>query len=478
MPANQTTMDRLASRSQVLDLDAKNLRSELEMLVRQAQKTGETHYALVEVAAVAGDAIDFLHQSNVAPAIYWNGRNSNREYAALGATAVIRLSGRTALRDATERGAALLARCVTLTSEETPIPPRLFAGFAFEHSIPADPVWAGYDDALLILPELTIVSDTQGARASLTLEVQPQANVDELLDTLDARRAILVSETIPPLQMHLPTVSLTDGENDRTRWIHSVELALDQMRASELEKVVLARRIALRAGKPIPVWPVMRRLRDAATECFHFAFRMSAERVFVGASPERLFRLQGRAIETDCIAGTTERGADASADRELADALLASAKDRLEHYYVLEDNLRRLGDLCTSMNADTTPRIIKLSTLQHLATTARGHLQDGAGVGDILGQLHPTPAVGGTPRAKALAAIRELEPHSRGWYAGPVGWIERDRAEFAVAIRSTILAGADAYVFAGAGIVPGSVPQAEWQETQNKAQAFLKAVWG
>ena len=92
--------------------------------------------------------------------------------------------------------------------------------------------------------------------------------------------------------------------------------------------------------------------------------------------------------------------------------------------------------------------------------------------------MHPTPAVGGTPRSAALAAIRELEPYPRGWYAGPIGWIERDRAEFAVAIRSAMLSGATASVFAGAGIVPGSVPETEWQETQNKAQAFLKAVWG
>jgi menaquinone-specific isochorismate synthase len=205
---------------------------------------------------------------------------------------------------------------------------------------------------------------------------------------------------------------------------------------------------------------------------------VSAGRLFAGASPERLFRLQGREIETDCMAGTTERGADAAGDRALADSLLASKKDRLEHYYVLEDSVRRLGDLCTTMNADTTPRVVKLTTLQHLTTTVRGRLKDGIGVGDILAQLHPTPAVGGTPRSAALAAIRELEPYPRGWYAGPIGWIERDRAEFAVAIRSAMLSGANACVFAGAGIVPGSVPETEWQETQNKAQAFLKAVWG
>ncbi len=478
MPASQTTLDHLTNGPQSPGVTAGNVRQALTEIVTRAQQTRQTHYALVELAAPAGDPIGLLSQTNVAPVVYWSGRHSQREYAGFGAKAVIRLSGPAALRDANAQATALLDRCVTLTSEAEAISPRLFAGFAFEPSVPTDAVWAGYDDALLILPELTVVFDAQRARACLTLEIQPQATVEELLATLDDRRSFLLPETLTRALAKLPPVTQTSPQREHTQWVHSVESVLGQMRESNLEKVVLARRIELTAEAPIPVWQVMHRLRAAATGCFHFAFGLSAERTFVGASPERLFHLEGREIETDCMAGTAERGADAAADRELADALLASAKDRLEHYYVLEDNLRRLGDLCTAMNADTTPRIVKLSTLQHLATTVRGHLKDGVGVGDILGQLHPTPAVGGTPRAVALAAIRELEPYPRGWYAGPVGWIERDRAEFAVAIRSAILAGASACVFAGAGIVPGSVPEAEWQETQNKAQAFLKAVWG
>ncbi len=477
MPANQTTLKHLSTDLHGQDVHTQDLRKRLEEVIGRARHTHQTYYALIEVTASVGDPIDLLSQSGPAPVVYWGERHSDREYAGLGASAVIRVSGPNAIRDATAQANALLDRCVTLGIGKDPIPPRLFAGFAFEHSAPADAIWTGYDDALVILPRLTYVSDAQGSQAFITIEINPQSNLEELLDTLDNSRTVLLPETVTSVPHSLPAVLISDATNDHVQWTDAVESVLSRMCEGNLEKVVLARRVVLSAAQPIPVWSVMRRLRDAATECFHFAFGISSDRLFVGASPERLFRLQGREIEVDCMAGTTERGTDETMDRALADSLLASEKDRLEHYYVLEDSLRRFGDLCTTMNADTTPRVVKLSTLQHLATTVRGQLKPGIGAGDILEQLHPTPAVGGTPRTVALAAIRELEPYSRGWYAGPIGWFERDRAEFAVAIRSSILSGANAYVFAGAGIVPGSVPEAEWQETQNKAQAFLKAVW-
>jgi isochorismate synthase EntC len=160
----------------------------------------------------------------------------------------------------------------------------------------------------------------------------------------------------------------------------------------------------------------------------------------------------------------------------LAEHLLSSPKDRLEHYYVVEDMLRCLDRLCDRLDAGASPHVLELATLQHLMTRARGHLKSGTTTGDILATLHPSPAVGGSPRDAALAAIRELEPNSRGWYAGPVGWYARDQAEFAVAIRSALLTENEMCVFAGAGIVQGSTPDDEWQETENKALAFLNAL--
>lgn len=470
-------MERLTAGLHGPFADARSLRNALAGVIDRARRSQIAQYALVQVPTPSDEALGLLNRTSVTPVVYWRGRNSDREHAGLGAKVEIRLAGPDAMRQAVSQGMSLLDRCVVVSSEGDAPSPRLLAGFAFESATQPDPIWTGYADAFLVLPELTFVTDAQGDRAYLAVEVRPDAQAEGLLEILVSRAAELMPAAKMRDERPLPSIAFGE-DNDRSEWTHAVEQVLAQMREGQLEKVVLARRITLRADASIPVWPLMRKLRDTATGCFHFAFGMPGGQVFVGASPERLFRVQGRDIETDCLAGTTERGTDAVADAAFADALLASAKDRLEHYYVLEDSLHRLGALCTELNADTKPRIVSLATLQHLATTVRGRLKDGVGVGDILEQLHPTPAVGGTPRAEALAAIRALEPHSRGWYAGPVGWIERDRAEFAVAIRSALLTGAEAHVFAGAGIVPGSVPENEWQETQHKAQAFLKAVWG
>jgi len=181
-------------------------------------------------------------------------------------------------------------------------------------------------------------------------------------------------------------------------------------------------------------------------------------------------------LRSDCMAGTTRRGENGRSDRTRADALLASAKDRLEHSYVVEAVLHDMVKLCGRLDTVPEPRIVQLATLQHLFCPITGRLRDGITVGDILHQLHPTPAVGGWPRADALALIRNLETCSRGWYAAPVGWVGTEDAEFAVAIRSALVSDTDVIVFAGAGIVAGSVPEHEWQETDDKLQAFVHAV--
>ena len=477
MPANRTTTERPGTNSQEEGKRADKIRKWLAGVVDRARDARRTFYAIVECEASPVDPLELLHQSDLYPQVYWAGRHGEREYAGIGSVATFKLSGADALRDATERAVGVLDRCDILPAMTEAVSPRFFAGFSFDPSAGKDTVWFGYDDAILILPQILYIRDRVQSRAFCTVEVCPQSDTDELIAALDIMRGVLAHRSPSAVSAPLPAI-VTSGEgSDQAGWTGAVETALQQMKQQQLEKVVLSRRISLTATTSIPAWSVMHRLRNAAAGCFHFCFCMSADRSFVGASPERLFRITDRELETESMAGTTNRGRNAADDRVLAEALLASAKDRLEHFYVLEDSLRCLGELCTTMNADTTPRVVGLSTLQHLVTSVRGRLKDGVNVGEVLERLHPTPAVGGSPRRAALATIRDLEPHPRGWYCGPVGWIERDRAEFTVAIRSAMLSGADACVFAGAGIVPGSIPEQEWQETENKAMAFVKAVW-
>jgi menaquinone-specific isochorismate synthase len=451
-------------------------RENLDRLLDLARAQGQTVYGSVAVPMPGMDPLAWVRQFDEFPAIYWRDRERQEESACIGATATLAASGQSARESTSKRAAGVLAQCHLLHGTP-PVSPRLYGGFAFDPLAgPDNRIWQGFADAMLVLPEARLTRDARGASCVVTVPATPQDSADALLDSLDDKIARFSATPSALAQDPVSPILSLVGDRDDGAWTGAVGRALRLIADGRLDKVVLSRRLCATTETALSAWAVMRRLRDASPGCYHFCYRFSRDHAFVGASPECLFRFQGRQIESECVAGTIERGADAEADKRLAGQLLASEKDRREHSYVVEHSLQGLGTLCESMHADTSPRVLPLSTLQHLITRIHGVLRTDVGVGDVLEQLHPTAAVGGVPRDAALAAIRELEPQSRGWYCGPVGWWEPDRAEFAVAIRSAMITGSEAHVFAGAGIVSGSIPEMEWQETHNKAQAFLKVL--
>jgi menaquinone-specific isochorismate synthase len=195
---------------------------------------------------------------------------------------------------------------------------------------------------------------------------------------------------------------------------------------------------------------------------------------FVSATPERLFRREGRAVESEAVAGTRPRGASEADDAELRDELLNSEKDKAEHGHVRVGIGEALGPLCDELEIEDGVSEMKLARRRHLVSRVRGTLREGVTDAEVLRALHPTPAVGGYPRAEALEEIRALEPFDRGWYAGPVGWIGAGASEFAVGIRSGLVHGDRVALFSGAGIVAGSSPEGEWAEIEQKIGDFTR----
>lgn len=261
----------------------------------------------------------------------------------------------------------------------------------------------------------------------------------------------------------------------RLAWDTGITRALGLIAEGEISKVVLARTIPLEADGPVPHGAVFAALAAKAPGTYRFWSTDGVES-FMGASPELLFRAEGQTLQADCLAGTIRRGADPEEDDALGEALLTSAKDRHEHALVAEAIASVLAPLAEQLEMAETPTLRRLPNVQHLHTPVRATLHAGASLAAILEAMHPTPAVGGTPRERAIELIRELEAQPRGWYAGPVGWVSREAAEFAVAIRSAGLAGARATVWAGAGIVAGSEPAAEWDETARKAMPLVRLL--
>ena len=181
-------------------------------------------------------------------------------------------------------------------------------------------------------------------------------------------------------------------------------------------------------------------------------------------------------MHTEALAGSARRGVSASEDAQLARALFLSEKDQHEHRLVLGSIARRVADLGLKLEHAAQPRLLALANVQHLHTPVSADLPAGVHILDLLARLHPTPAVGGTPRDAALKAIPRHEAFPRGLYAGPIGWVDhRGGGEFLVGLRSALVDGHTATAYAGAGIVAGSTPENEFAETELKFKALTEA---
>ena len=264
------------------------------------------------------------------------------------------------------------------------------------------------------------------------------------------------------------------GSIPDVHWMEAVAEAVAEIARGPLEKVVLARDFAVWSKVPFDSRVLLERLHHRFPECLTFLVDG-----LVGASPELLVRKTGTRVESVALAGSARRGSDADEDERYGRALLASDKDRREHEMAALTVETALGEISRRIVRDAEPSLLRLANVQHLATRFRGSLDEGVSIIEAVARLHPTAAVGGWPIDAALDAIRRLEGMDRGRYAGPVGWFDmRDDGEFAIALRCAELSGARARLFAGAGIVRGSLPETELEETRLKLRAMLDALEG
>jgi isochorismate synthase len=401
------------------------------------------------------------------------------------------LAGLGSAHEAVSRGPRrfddLVAECATvmrarLADEPEGLPagagPVWTGGFAFAAEGAAAPHWSSFPPALLVLPELSLLRI--GGQVWLTLSAIAGGGVEP--DQVEARLARrLASLREQPLPMFDPSPR---GESRITSvtppgaYENAVAAATARIRAGELDKVVLAREVAVEAPAAHDPGATFGALRELFPSCFCFCAG-SPEGAFLGASPELLVRRRGAGVATVALAGSTRRSADPAVDDHLGEQLLRSDKDRSEHRIVARRIERKLAPRSVWVEAGADPGVVKVANIQHLATPVHAQLADPLSAVELAALLHPTPAVGGEPDHEAQEAIGELEDIDRGWYAGPVGWMDAaEDGEFCVALRSALLRDRTAHLFAGAGIVADSDPAAELAETELKLEALLPLLAG
>lgn len=444
----------------------------IELLRRAlAVPWGDDEVRHITLPAPAAAAESILDHAPTGPAVFWAPAGGEPS-AGSGAAAVVAGSGAARGEQVAAGAGRLWARLRGHAPPGVePLAPRLFGGFAF---LPGDaaPEWAGFGEARFVLPRVLYVGGGEPRLVvAVTAAELERDGPARLLD--DVARAVDALDR-PPAQAPAPAGGdhgpLAPDADARAEWTRAVESIQRRIRDGRAEKIVAARARCVRLERRPPLGAVLRRLA-AVPAAARFALRFDAA-TFVGAAPERLVCRRGSAVRSEALAGSVAAGGD---DR--AEALLASRKDQAEHAYVVRAIAETLGPLCERLDHPPEPAVRRMGPVLHLHTGFEGALSRPVPALELALRLHPTPAVGGTPTAAALDWIAREEPGARGWYAAPVGWFGPDGdGDFVVALRSALLSGTDARVYAGAGIVRESTADAELAETEVKMRAMLDAL--
>ena len=356
--------------------------------------------------------------------------------------------------------------------------PRFFGGFSFLDDPGTDGAWEGFPAARFILPRITLA----GRKGRIELVVQALGTDTPppgLEGELQALGDTLRREPTPPrVLVPRPVERISDEEEVEHRaWKEAVAAVLGAIATGEVEKAVLARIQEVDLDRAPGTGDLVRYLRHENPRAHVFLFGMEGGRTLFGAAPEVLAEFREGRLHSTAVAGSAARGGDPESDRARADALLASAKDREEHRMTVEQMSEVLDPRLDGMEVAEEPRILTLARIQHLESPIEGTGREGEDVLSLVEALHPTPAVCGRPRDAALSLIGAREPFARGWYAGPVGWFDvAGEGDFVPALRIGVGRGLRWRLYAGAGIVAGSDPELEWEETRLKFEPALRAL--
>ncbi len=427
-----------------------------------AEGVAGSHERVVRLAVSAGrvDPFRWLREQQMFPKTYWSGRGEQTGVAAVGTADLWEAD--------VSHGAGGLPEPLATLPDSGGSGARYYGGARFDVLHEPDEEWAAFGASRFVLPRFELHADD--AETTLVCNLVLPRDTHSASEILQEIEELSLPEGVTDASLPVP-ISRKDSPGV-WGWTRNIEQALSAFSEGRLGKVVLARRAEICFDADLDPTLVLEGLKAATPGCFHFYAEPEDGVAFLGASPERLFRRDGRRVASEAVAGTRPRGVSSADDEGLREDLLHSVKDRSEHSYVRTGIGEALAPLCEELEVEEGVSEMKLARGRHLKSKVSGVLKEGVTDAALIGALHPTPAVCGYPRDEALQEIGALEPFDRGWYAGPVGWIGAEASEFAVGLRSGLVRGRTLALFSGAGIVAGSVPAEEWAEIEQKVGDF------
>lgn len=344
--------------------------------------------------------------------------------------------------------------------------------------------WQSFGSASFTVPQWQIIREGQLTLLTLNFKAssfKTRYKLDEEIKNkfTEIREILALNaelELSAPKDLNRMPDTLTD-KLALDSWIDSVSTAKELITQDKFDKIVLAREATIELQDDLEPTHIVNILREQYPNCYSFLVRHEGSKTFIGCTPERLLSFRKNHLLTEALAGSIQRGTTATEDAFLEKELMQSTKNADEHNYVIKAIEQKLAPLVNKIVRGRKPVIKKLTNVQHLFTPITAWLNEGTNPLTILEQLHPTPAVGGYPWEQAKPYIKKLENFDRGWYAGPIGWLNSNNGgEFAVAIRSGLIHNNRATFYAGCGIVADSDARAEWEETILKLRPMLSAL--
>jgi len=441
----------------------------------------------VECPVSEGAALSLFESEPLSRRFYWDQPSAGRAVCGVGALRTVEAEGAGRFASAAQASRELLGE-VAVAGADAPAwaGPLLVGGFGFRPDGEAsDSEWRDYAPLSFALPELLYVRD--GERAWLTAVAASKGSVRDtakrLTDRIERACERFEAPDVDRVFQRPPSAATeycARPDRPHAEWLSRVAAATGDMQRGELEKVVLARSLVVETDVPYDIASVLGSLRTTQPTCTTFAVTRGPS-VFLGASPERLVRLDGDRLSTTALAGSAPRGRSPAEDERLARDLRESKKEQEEHAFVVREIAAALAPLCDRIDYGEAPGVLALEGIQHLETPfaarLRRDLAERPHLLEVAARLHPTPAVCGTPRERAASWLREHEALERGWYAGGVGFVDPDGGgELGVALRSGLLRRCQARLYAGAGLVVASNPEAELSETRLKLRTLLSQL--
>lgn len=461
-------------------IDESDCRETIHLAISRAKESGQNSVACMTRKIETFDPLLFYRSARERYAgerFYWE--NNEHDLILIGVGIALSIKAEKALDDVQIKDEWARIQRNAVISGEQDIEGAgllLFGGLSFDAKKKPSADWTPFGQGLFYLPTFLLTMHENQAYLTRAIVCKPEDEPELLIRRMKEHENALLSFHID-FEDEQNQLLFKQDQNPED-WMHLVREAVQVMDTTDLRKVVLARSLKLSFQKPINSERALHKLREQQSGTCVFSMEAGAS-CFLGATPERLVKKSGNHLYSACLAGSIARGKDAEEDQRFGQILINDQKNRMEHQYVVSTVRSSLSNLCDQLTIPEVPILMKNRNIQHLYTPVEGICDEKLSIFDAIERLHPTAALGGLPRTQALEWIRTREKLDRGLYASPIGWCDaHGNGEFDVGIRSALIQGEQAILFAGCGVLKDSVPEQEYEETAIKFRPMMNVLAG